>query len=160
MEVWKPINERYSISTLGRVMGIYEGKETILKNSTSPRGYKIVQMCVGGERTFATVHRLMAIHFLGLDSKSLVVNHIDKDKTNNMLYNLEVCTQSYNRKHDFFGKKRFVSLNTKKGKFRVSIRNKDKFQEYFGDFDTKEEAYEVARTEYFKMYGKYPWSDV
>lgn len=159
-EVWKPLNDRYAVSSLGRVKGIYNNRETILKSSTTCHGYPMVTMSIGQKRKSSTIHRLVATAFLGLTDESLVVNHIDGDKTNNTPSNLEVCTQQHNRKHAFFGKKRFVDFNRKLGKFRVMIRNKTGVQEYFGGYDNKEEAYSVAREQYYKIYNTYPWSSI
>ncbi len=158
-EVWKPFNDRYSVSTLGRVKGNYKGRGIILRPGITPNGYEGIIMSIGQKRKNITVHRLVAKVFIGIPEDRLVVNHKDGDKTNNMLYNLEVCTQSHNRKHAFFGKKRFVSYNSEYNKYKVDIRNKEKKQIFFGYFNTKEEAYEVARNEYFNMYGNFPWSD-
>jgi hypothetical protein len=152
-EVWKDISEKYAVSSLGRVKSKYCGRNNILKTSISNTGYEIVRLGrLGG---YQSVHRLVVDTFLG--KKYEVVNHKDKDKTNNMLYNLEPCTQSHNRKHDFKNKKRFVSFNSNYNKFKVTIRHNKK-QQFFGYFEMEDMAYDVAYYKYFELYGEYPWS--
>lgn len=156
LEVWKPLNERYQVSSLGRVKGIYKGKETLLKPSVSTTGYEMVTMSVEGKRKTCSVHRLVAEAFLDIRSAK-VVNHKDGDRTNNMLYNLEMCSYSDNSKHIHKGKKRFVFKNKRTNTFKVEIK-KDKIQRYVGSYKTKEEAYEAAYDAYFKLFNTYPWS--
>ena len=51
-------------------------------------------------RTFnRKIHRLLAMVFIETDNYDLVINHIDWNKLNNNLNNLEWCTQWYNIKH-------------------------------------------------------------
>ena len=92
-EVWRSINIKgaiYSISNMGRVI-------TTRKKfgSTNTDGYKQVGL-VG--QTFY-MHRLVMIAFNGIIGDGLVVNHIDSDRTNNRLDNLEIVTYSGNSIH-------------------------------------------------------------
>lgn len=92
-EIWKPINvggTTYKVSNIGRV-------ETNRKTfgSTATDGYKKVGLL--GQSFY--VHRLVMIAFNGVIDDGLVVNHIDCDKTNNRLDNLEIITYSGNAIH-------------------------------------------------------------
>jgi len=46
-----------------------------------------------------SIHRLVAIHFIPNPDNHPEVNHIDADKSNYSVDNLEWCTRSYNMKH-------------------------------------------------------------
>lgn len=48
-----------------------------------------------------TVHRLLANYFLGGIPPKMVVNHIDGNKLNNKLYNLEIITHQLNTQHAY-----------------------------------------------------------
>lgn len=61
-------------------------------------GYIVFRITVNGVRKHLRAHRLMANAWLG-NHDNLVVNHIDGNKTNNALKNLEWCTIADNNKH-------------------------------------------------------------
>ena len=76
----------------------------ILKRMKWSSGYQMYNIYTGSHKTRKRilVHRLIASVFMGLDLTSdLTLNHIDGDKTNNELYNLELLSVSDNIKHAF-----------------------------------------------------------
>ena len=85
---------RERIDSLGRKRSAYE-KE--LKQSVDRYGYRYVIFRVGNKSRTHKVHRLVAETFLGKSKKQ--VNHIDLDKQNNNLSNLEYVTNSENLLH-------------------------------------------------------------
>lgn len=156
METWKEIYPDYFVSSLGRVKSDKGKSERILKTRVSgTRTYELVTLMIEKKLKTFSVHRLAGRAFLNL-KEDQVINHKDKDTTNNMLYNLEACTSRHNMIHAHTGRKRFVN-RVSSNKFVVWIRHND-FQKYYGSFDTKEEAYEIAYQQYFKLFNKYPWS--
>jgi hypothetical protein len=70
-------------------------KRTIIQNS----GYKVVNLKVDGEQKNHLVHRLVAEAFIPNPDNKKFVNHIDGNKLNNEVSNLEWCTRSENMKH-------------------------------------------------------------
>ena len=101
-EVWRlaPMNSphygHYWVSNLGRVKN---EKGRILKGGLHNKGYH--QVCVkleGVQSTYKT-HRLVAIAFIPNPDNLEQINHIDGDKTNNRVDNLEWCDNSYNQLH-------------------------------------------------------------
>lgn len=106
MEVWKSIKgyeDFYSISSMGRVKSFHSNKERFLKPSINSFGYYRVNLSNKGKIKQYRVQVLMAITFLDehYREKKLQCNHIDGDKGNNRLSNLEVITKSENEKHAF-----------------------------------------------------------
>lgn len=124
-EIWKDIpgyEELYQISSFGRVKNKSNSKtkKEKIKNLTLEKdGYYVVKLSKNNVKKRYFVHRLVAKTFL--DEKEfkfiegedltevkklyLVVNHKDKDKTNNRVDNLEWCTNRYNIKYGGISKK-------------------------------------------------------
>ena len=101
-EIWvlAPMNEphygNYWVSNLGRVKN---NKGRILKGGFNTKGYPHVCVKLEGVQATYKVHRLVAIAFIPNPNNLPQVNHIDGDKTNNSVENLEWCTGEYNIKH-------------------------------------------------------------
>lgn len=71
-----------------------------MKPSLSPHGYLITSVMVDGKVKGMPIHSAVAKTFLGDKTiDGLVVNHIDGDKTNNKLENLEWVTAQENAQH-------------------------------------------------------------
>lgn len=86
------------VKSCERVTGNGKGyiqKERILKPRLCRNGYHRVGLHKEGNRKSFLVHRLVALAFLEGDN-SLTVNHIDEDKTNNHVSNLEYLSNGDN----------------------------------------------------------------
>lgn len=86
--------ENYSVSTEGKVYSL-RGE---LKPSTST-GYASVKLSNGKEKQSYQVHRLVAKLFIRNPKNLEIVNHIDGDKLNNDVSNLEWVTRKGNARH-------------------------------------------------------------
>lgn len=87
----------YEISTLGRLKSIR--RNIIMNPSVNSRGYLVTALSIDGVRKVVTIHRLVLETFKPNPDKTLIINHIDEDKTNNNLKNLEWCTYAENSNH-------------------------------------------------------------
>lgn len=116
MEIWKPIEGfegHYEISDHGTVRSLtrkvilrklgamatrwQEGK--ILKLKKDRYGYLAVHLRNGPVNIYPSVHRLVAKAFLESVEGKNSVNHIDGDKTNNHVSNLEWNSVAENNSH-------------------------------------------------------------
>lgn len=103
-EIWKDIKGyegQCQISNLGRVKSLNYGKtkqERLLKQSTNHKGYKRVSIRKGKVRIYS-VHRLVAEAFINNPNNLPQVNHKDENKENNIVTNLEWCTEKENTRY-------------------------------------------------------------
>ena len=95
-EIWKSIDDRYSVSNLGRVKSNYANKERILKPFANKDGYLLIDIRHPNFRKSMLVHRLVAMAFIPNPNNLPEVNHKDEDKANNRINNLEWCATKYN----------------------------------------------------------------
>lgn len=87
----------YTVSRCGIVRS--KGKE--LKSHVNSRGYLNIWLSRGGATKQYRIHRLVAIAFIENKGNLHEVNHIDGNKLNNNVENLEWSTRSNNMKHAF-----------------------------------------------------------
>lgn len=107
MEIWKDVvgyEGMYEVSNKGRVRSLDRKdirgrrvKGKYLKYKKTSRGYLSLQLC-GKD---CLIHRLVAKAFIPNPENKPQVNHIDGDKSNNNVENLEWCTSSENNKHRY-----------------------------------------------------------
>jgi hypothetical protein len=114
-ETWNPIKGYvglYEISNLGRVKSLKKSwwsgpdkstlkvKEDSIMNLSLIKGYRFVTlMGRGNKKEKVLVHRLVASAFIPNPYNKPCVNHIDHDRQNNSVDNLEWCTYLENNQH-------------------------------------------------------------
>jgi hypothetical protein len=106
-EEWKDIQgyeNLYQVSNFGRVKSLGNGKsgnskERILKQGINKQNYFSVDLCKEGKKKTYRVNRLVAQAFLLNPNNYPCVNHIDENKQNNCVSNLEWCTYQYNNSY-------------------------------------------------------------
>ena len=114
-EVWKDVagyEGVYQVSNLGRVRsvdrtvqysdgrkGIYKGKTLKPSKSKKRRNYLYVTLSYNQKTMYKSVHRLVAETFIENTGNKSEVNHIDGDKDNNKVSNLEWVTSKENSEH-------------------------------------------------------------
>lgn len=104
-EIWKDVPEYegvYQVSNLGNVRSLNynnKGKTANISQHIHKTGYLNVILCKNSEKKTKSVHRLVALAFLPNPNGYQCVNHIDANKANNNVGNLEWCTHKQNTAH-------------------------------------------------------------
>lgn len=142
MEEWKQIQDLpvdyYYVSSKGRIKTVdhidclgRKKKGHVVKQSFDKYGYKRLtfHLAVSGKEVFCNklIHRLVAIAFIDNPENLCQVNHIDGDKTNNDVKNLEWCTAKQNVQHSITTGLRKTGEDTRQARFTnaevLNIRN-------------------------------------
>ena len=89
----------YIITSHGRVLSLKYDKMNELNQRKIRNGYMLVNLHKNGKRYYKYVHRLVAQAFIPKPENKTEVNHIDEDKTNNHVSNLEWLTHKQNLNH-------------------------------------------------------------
>lgn len=113
MEVWKDVTGfegLYEVSSYGNLRSVdrdilcnggyykhFNGKT--IKTKLNKYGYPSAGLWYKGKRTDVVIHRLVAEAFIDNQNNYEQINHIDGNKTNNHVENLEWCDNNYNMKH-------------------------------------------------------------
>lgn len=101
-EIWKNVKGyegSYQISNFARLKSFKLGKEKVRKPSLHRGGYLSVCLYKDGQYKNCFIHRLVAETFIANSENKHEVNHIDGNKFNNYVGNLEWVTDCENKKH-------------------------------------------------------------
>lgn len=99
---WKPVEGYeglYEVSNLGEVKSLGNNKkrkEKLLSPGKNNKGYLFVYLSKNGVGKPFTIHHLVYEAFVGEIPKGWDVNHLDENKENNHLENLEACSHGDN----------------------------------------------------------------
>lgn len=114
-ERWRDVDGydgAYQVSDLGRVRSKKYGRWKVLKQGRQRDGYLTVLLSKNGKRKTSKVHRLVAQAFIPNDDESkTIINHIDENKHNNQVSNLEWCDYKYNSTYNDIHHRRIINYN-------------------------------------------------
>ena len=130
-EEWRDVpgyGGQYQVSNRGNVKTLSDrwGKERLLKPIISTTGYYFLNLTKDGKSKIYYIHKLVAMCFLNhkADRYNEVVDHINNDKLDNRLENLQLTTNRHNTSKDKTGytsKYVGVSWNKQTNKWRCQI---------------------------------------
>jgi len=156
-EIWKDIPNyegRYKVSNLGNIKSILKNSEKIIKGSISVKGYMQYTLTMKPKYNVFTGQQLVAMAFLNHIpcGVSLVVDHINNNKLDNRVENLQVVTNRYNSyktqgKYSSQYKGVCFVKATKKWRSSIAINNKTIHLGYFNNEYEAYLAYQKALSE-------------
>ena len=133
---------KYIVYSDGKVFSIK--RKRFLKPQRHNAGY-IKYMLFDG---YYYLHRLLAESFIPNPNNFPDINHINENKNDNRIENLEWCTHRNNMRHTLCKSIPYIR-KTSSNKFRVDIYNKKNI--YLGSFKTIQKAIKV-RNEYIRLH--------
>ena len=148
----KGFEKYFQINHKGEVLS--KRTNRILKQGISKTGYPIISTKIGGRNGKAyclKIHRLMALTFLANPNNLPEVNHIDGNKLNNNLSNLEWISKSNNIKHAHAN-----NLISTKGEnhpsAKITVKDVNTMREDFKNFDGKKKDFYNKYAQLFNLY--------
>lgn len=101
MESWKKISvsPKYEVNSDGNILNSVTGKQ--LKPVVQSNGYTHVTLCDENGHHQTSVHKIVATEFIPNPHGYSEINHIDGNKSNNRVDNLEWCDRRENMKHAY-----------------------------------------------------------
>lgn len=90
----------YSIDKNGYISSIKNGRNRQLKQGNW-NGYNYIILCKNGKTKMHLVHRILYETYIDKLVKGMQINHIDGNKLNNNLNNLEQITPKQNNEHAY-----------------------------------------------------------
>lgn len=149
-EIILPIKDwegEYSISNYGYVLTHKWGVTRKINGSIDTGGYNYYCLYRNNKRIMMWTHRIVALHFIENPNNERDVNHIDGNKLNNHISNLEWVNRRENVSHanNIRGDKDLpvgvcYRKDTKRYKAQYWMNNKNII---IGNYSTKEEAHEA-----------------
>lgn len=157
-EIWKDIpgyEGLYQVSNLGRVYSfpkkwdtgkgrIHSHKGKILKPGTSTPGYRQVLLYKNKEPKVISIHKLVTLVFLShkANSRYIHIDHIDGDRLNNNLNNLQIVSSRDNTAKAQKRKSKYIGVTYMKdtGKWCARIENRG-LRVYLGGYKCETKAH-------------------
>jgi hypothetical protein len=149
-EIFKDIagyEGHYMVSNLGNVISLKYNKVRKMKLRLDQHGYPTICLWKDGKSTFPKVHRLVYEAFVGPRGDSMTINHIDYDRANNNVNNLESVTYRENSSHRALRENKsskYLGVDYKRGVCKWVSRITFEGKRYhLGIFKTEIEAFEA-----------------
>ena len=131
--------ENYEVSNLGNIRNIITKR--ILSHQNNGKNYSKVNL-ITPTKCMKYVHRLIAMAFIPNPENKCEVDHIDRNRQNNIVLNLRWATKSenqINRKKQVNNTSKVTGVNfdkhTNKWLVRIHINGKEKNMGLYKDFD-------------------------
>lgn len=163
-EIWKIINEYpdYEVSNLARVRNIETN--VILKEHKQNRGYKMVNLKRNKISKGISLHRVVAIAFIPNPDNKAQVNHINGDKDNNSVANLEWMTSSENVRHAIKTGLKGILVGTQHGMSKLTTNDVLEIRRIYSKREMNQtkiaELFNIKQTTVSQIINKSRWAHI
>lgn len=146
--MWREINKKYECNESGTIRN--SKTKHIIKQFKGKDGYMRVSLYIDGKSKTFTVHRLILSSFVKNPNQDIYteINHIDGNKENNCIDNLEWCTRSENQLHAYKNNLQTDKKGERNGRSVLTENDVTKIREMLGKKTQREIAhlYHVSKS--------------
>ena len=164
-EIWKPVvgyEKLFLISNKGRLKRIKTGN--ILKPTLIGRGYCSCYVSLGSRNKgkLFRIHRLVAEAFIDNPDNKPQVNHIDCNKLNNNVDNLEWCTNHENMQHAHDNKLMNLPKGEKSKNSKLNKKEVLEIREYQGKLSSRKVGilYNIDKSTILSIWNRKTWKHI
>ena len=151
-EIWKDIEGYeglYQVSNLGRVKSFVgrcgKKRELLLNGTVNVYGYRSVALYKNGVAKIKPVHRLVANAFILNPNNKPTVNHIDGDKLNNFVTNLEWATPKEQTEHALKNNLIHIQYGEKASNAKIKDSDIMQIREEYKPYSREHSTYALAK---------------
>ena len=126
-----PFSENYLASKNGKILSIKWNKRRILKLNINCWGYLVFNFYENNKKRHYSVHRFVYETFNDVIPKGMETDHIDGDKKNNSISNLQLLTKKENIQKSKCKKVISLNIETREKKIFSSITKAAEYHQIF-----------------------------
>lgn len=164
-EIWKPVvgyENDFLISNKGRLKRIKTGN--ILKSNLVGKGYLACCVSLGdrnNKKSFK-IHQLVAQVFIDNPDNKPIINHIDGNKLNNSIENLEWCTYSENTQHAYDNNLMTIYRGEDIKTSKLTEKEVLEIRDYYGRLSSRKVAklYNVNKNAILNIWNRKSWKHI
>lgn len=119
-EEWKDIPNYEGLYQISNKGIIKNKKGNIIKSRIDHKGYAMIDLSKNNIKHTYKVHRLVAMAFIPNPNNYLEINHIDENKSNNTISNLEWCSHKYNVNYGTQKKRASIKMSLKVNQYDLN----------------------------------------
>lgn len=158
----RPIIDKYGCNELGEIFNSKTGRK--LHTFKGRDGYYRVSLFINGKAKTYMVHRLVLSAFISNPDpeRYTEINHIDGNKNNNALDNLEWCDRGYNQRHAYRNGLKSAPKGVKNGRSKLTDQDVSEIRELLKVLPQKEIAklYGVCKSTISAIKNRVHWAEV
>jgi len=157
-QIFKQIKDtKYFVDINGVVYSGARGKIKVLKPNLHPEGYLQVILMIEKQRKAFLIHRLVALTFLEQPEGKPFINHIDCNKMNNNIENLEWCSSKENSQHASRMGRLVPSYGEKNGRAKLKYNQIDTIKKSKKTYRALAREYGVSINTIYKVKNNVSW---
>ena len=126
---WHPYHKDYLASKCGKILSLKYKEKRILKFRNNGNNYLTFHFCENNKKRNFYIHRFVLETFKGAIPKGMEIDHYDRNRKNNSIYNLQLLSPKENKRKSLCKKVISYNLETQEEKIFASLKDAGDFYE-------------------------------